>query len=348
MRGGWTAVLAALAGACVGAPPPAPNAGMDGTGESEDTGSTSTTGGPGVSVGPLTTALPTSGEPDDTTDTRPVWPQLVLSDGPLYDFGDVDVGEQGQQLFAVTNVGTGAATGLAGVDLLAPFAYVGGSYPGDGGDCGDSLGPGEVCLLTVELVPASYGPVQALLQVVHDDGDAGVELVGRGVGISDNLLINPGGERQGTPPPGWSNTGVGVWVAGSSAEVVAMEDSATIYANEGPSGVEYVLEQVVEIPEEWLGLAEVGELRLSFVGFSRSRIGSDEHRIRVEVRGARADVLDEHDSGWSTVPLWEELAFSSLAPGGARELVVELYCRKTAGALCSAFYDALELRLEYP
>ena len=48
------------------------------------------------------------------------------------------------------------------------------------------------------------------------------------------------------------------------------------------------------------------------------------------MRGARADVLDEHDSGWSTVPLWEELAFSSLAPGGARELVVELERRLEA------------------
>ncbi len=59
----------------------------------------------------------------------------------------------GQRLFGgtytlalqISNNGSAAADGIAPSQLSAPFSYLGGSYPGTGGTCGETLAPGASC-----------------------------------------------------------------------------------------------------------------------------------------------------------------------------------------------------------
>src|SRR5262249_45552644 len=66
----------------------------------------------------------------------------LQSDGPVHDFGAQGVGSTTPRQFFVTNTGAGTATLIAGAALAAPFAYAGGSFPGQGGNCAATLGPG--------------------------------------------------------------------------------------------------------------------------------------------------------------------------------------------------------------
>lgn len=341
MKGTSRGLIAAstLLAACVGAPPPPPGAGTG------DGGSSSTTGGPASSSGqphPSTTA-------DGTTASAPGEPLLFLGDEPVSTFDDVLIGEVEQELLPVTNLGDGPATGMSASVSAAPFAFVGGAYPGLGGTCADTLGPAEVCLLAIELAPDRFGRFEAELAVQHDHGEVGLGLQGRGVGHSDQLLANPGGERVGSPPPGWTNVGVGTWITGEPGEILPFDGVAFIEANTGPSGVEYVLEQEVLLDDgAWLELIGVGELRVELVSWARSRVGVDDHRVRLEYRDEFGGALGENVGQWSAHDRWEQQSVSELLPPGTRFVAVQLMCLKTQGTVCSAFYDGLELRVAYP
>lgn len=276
--------------------------------------------------------------------------QLWLSDGPTYDFGDVELGEASLHALTVTNVGDGLATGLVGGPLRAPYAYRGGVYPGIGGDCGDVLEPLAQCQIMLELRPDRFGPTQTQLQVVHDLGDASIAVQGRGVGSIELVLANPGGERTGAPPPGWTDAGPGAWIAASPDGVVLpFEGRSVILSDLGPNGAPYMLQQLVAIDDpQWLTLVDRGELQAAFVGRARSRAGSDGHRLRLQPLDARGEVLDDLSSPWSDVETWESVALEASLPVGTRSVLVELGCLKVDGTRCSAYFDALQLHAVYP
>ena len=52
----------------------------------------------------------------------------MISDGPAYGFGTLAT-KRRNHLFVVTNAGTAPATAMTST-LAAPFAYLGGGYPG--------------------------------------------------------------------------------------------------------------------------------------------------------------------------------------------------------------------------
>lgn len=351
---GWGLGSFALLVGCVGAPPPAPGAdtgsetGEVSTSTSALTSAVTTELPPGDTTAP---PLMTTGPDDDTSEGLPGTPELVISDGPVFDFGDVGLGEAAQGLLEVINVGGGVATGMTGTASSAPFSFAGGAYPGAGGDCGDSLAPGSGCLVVVELAPSYFGPFQGQLRVEHDAGEASAELVGRGVGASTNLLVNPGGERLGSPPPGWSDSGPGNWVAEPPTSVMPYEGVSIISAADGLSGPAYVLQQIVSLEDDngtWSPLIDSGELQMSFTAWARSRIGDDLYRIRLRYRDALAVTLGEYLTPWDSIPEWTEITLSETLPTGARSVVVELMCMKMQGTLCSGYFDALDLHVEYP
>lgn len=95
---------------------------------------------------------------------------LVISDGPTYDFGDVKFGESNSKMFTVTNTGGYIATNLAetGIDGLA-FSLLGG-YPGTGGTCGGSLAPGASCTIALQFTPAYQGVYTDTIEFRYYDG----------------------------------------------------------------------------------------------------------------------------------------------------------------------------------
>lgn len=110
---------------------------------------------------------------------------LVISNGPTYDFGNVQVGFTSNQLFTVTNTGGFFATGMFGIGLAAPFSFRGGGYPGVGGTCGSTLAPGANCTIDVEFSPTVIGFRLDTINLLYNDGvaaqQANRDVVGNGM-----------------------------------------------------------------------------------------------------------------------------------------------------------------------
>jgi hypothetical protein len=96
---------------------------------------------------------------------------LTISDGPTYDFQTKAVGSKTSHLFTVTVSGGLDATALTPGGLAAGFAFTGGSYPGTGGSCTDTLtlATGS-CTVAVTFSPTSAGPFSGALSIGYSDG----------------------------------------------------------------------------------------------------------------------------------------------------------------------------------
>jgi|GEM_PF-3212541 len=82
---------------------------------------------------------------------------LSISDGSIYDFGNVPVGSTGTHALQVQNVGSFDATNMVAMALSAPFSYEGGTYPGTNGTCGATLAAGAGCSIVVSVSPVALG-----------------------------------------------------------------------------------------------------------------------------------------------------------------------------------------------
>lgn len=311
----------------------------DSTSDVADAGGTfgvDTTGADGSSTGE---------PPPATGDGEPL---LALSDGPTFDFGAIDVGNQLVHSFTLTNNGDALATGIDGASLADPFAFTG-AFPGAAGTCGSSLPAGDGCTIEVRFTPGQIGPHAGTLSIVSDGPSVDREMMGGGAGRSDNLIANPGGESTGSPPPSWTNAGAGNWMAGNwGAGFPTPTGNNYLTATDGPNDQDYVLRQDVSL-EAWAALSDLGVLRLSFQGEARSlQDDNDSHRIRVRYRDAGGAVLDTWDTSWQGTGTWTLRSDERIAPAGTRSVRVDLMCRKTFGAYCDGYFDELELRASYP
>lgn len=103
----------------------------------------------------------------------PTSAQLSISDGPIYDYGDLVVGGAIDKTFTVTNSGSATATSLgAGTPALtAPFLFTGGSYPGTGATCGSSLAGSASCTIKVRFFPSAEAAIfQDIVLLSYNDG----------------------------------------------------------------------------------------------------------------------------------------------------------------------------------
>ncbi len=95
---------------------------------------------------------------------------LVISDGPVFDFGSVQASSSSSKVFTVTNLGGFTAIALSGGGLAAPFSFTGGAYPGVGGTCGSSLAPASNCTIQVRYAPVVVGSDSDTLNLDYNDG----------------------------------------------------------------------------------------------------------------------------------------------------------------------------------
>lgn len=112
---------------------------------------------------------------------------LAVSDAPAYDFGDVPIGVTVQHTLTLTN------TGPAPIFKIQPtltanngesIGFVGGSYPGTGGTCGDMLKPKSSCTIVIEITPTAEGPISSTLSFLYKSHG--------GLYITEQLLIGNG------------------------------------------------------------------------------------------------------------------------------------------------------------
>ena len=70
------------------------------------------------------------------------------------DFGSCAVNATVNGTFTITNIGDNAATKMTGTFYLSSsFAYLGGTYPGMGGTCTNTLPPKKSCTVVVSFTP---------------------------------------------------------------------------------------------------------------------------------------------------------------------------------------------------
>jgi len=328
------------------------------TGGGTDMGGTSMGSGvdttQGMSSGPVdSTGAPpddgSTGEPATGSAREPAL--LVISGSPEHDFGNVDLGASDIDVLTVSNDGGSDATGMAGQALAAPFSYTGGTYPGDGGDCEDTLAPQSSCTIELTFSPEVLGLHGETLAVAYDGAaDATRPLLGGGAGQSDNLIQNPGGEMNGQPPPSWTNTGAGEWGAGDPWDFPPPQGgSSMLLALNGPNGPNFILEQDIDV-SQWATTIDQGLMRFDFDGEARSWDNSeDEYRIRVRYRDAMGGGNGQWTSDWQVSNSWQTLSNDEAAPSGTRIIRIELGCRRSGGDnYCDAYFDDLVLTAYYP
>ena len=94
---------------------------------------------------------------------------LTISDGPTYNFGSIPYGATATKSFVVTNIGGVPASAMAGGGLAAPFNFLGGAYPGTGGDCATTLAASATCTIVVEYAPTIAGTLTDQIELNYND-----------------------------------------------------------------------------------------------------------------------------------------------------------------------------------
>ncbi len=87
------------------------------------------------------------------------------SDAQNYEFGAVAQGQKKDVTIVISNTGEESATALSETGLEAPFTLKGGTFPGTGGTCTDTLAGGASCNVVVEYAPT----VPVYTAVPHTD-----------------------------------------------------------------------------------------------------------------------------------------------------------------------------------
>lgn len=321
-----------------------------------DTSTTSPTGPAGSGQDTTQGSSTSSGSDPSGSGTDPVATatgdeaQLSLSGAPVVDLGDTAPQMLLTAVLTVTNLGGAEATGVVGAPLTEPFGYTGGAYPGAGGTCQETLAAGQSCTLDVSFVPQQFGLHFDTLSITYDQGAALTrDLVGGGTGQSENLLLNPGGEDPGAPPPSWVNEGPGQWQAGVvSGGFVVHEGTGCLYAGEGPFAQHYALVQDIDV-SAWAATIDHGAMRFEFSAWGRTEaLFDDEYRVLLRYRAGDDAQIDAWVSDEHHEPFWRMHGTQAAAPSGTRSIRVELGCIKLFGSECKAYFDALDLRAVYP
>ena len=83
------------------------------------------------------------------------------------------------------------------VGLNVPFRFVGGTYPGTGGNCTTTLNSGDLCNIVVEFAPLATGVATDSIDISYHNGAAAVNSTRgiQGTGLSVATLIISGTDQ---------------------------------------------------------------------------------------------------------------------------------------------------------
>lgn len=147
--------------------------------------------------GPVTTGgeSGTIGGPDSIhgTDSGHIGsPASLAVSPPSYNFQARSVRSYTRVTFTITNTGGQYATGLSARGLSAPYSFVGGSFPGVGGTCSNTLAPQSSCSMIVTFSPATVGRYKfnGLYVDYNANPSINVPLDGAGTDIATLSLSN--------------------------------------------------------------------------------------------------------------------------------------------------------------
>ncbi len=98
-------------------------------------------------------------------------PTAALSFSPSsYDFGKIIQTQTSTKTITVVHSGPIAATSMSLGALSAPYSFKGGTYPGTGGTCSDSLSSGS-CTMVIDFAPTNTGVKNQTLSLNYYNGN---------------------------------------------------------------------------------------------------------------------------------------------------------------------------------
>ena len=156
-----------------------------------------------------------------TADSHPI---LTFEYGSSYDFGNKFVGSSTDLRIKITNSGRVTAENIIINNMSLPFSFKGGSYPGSGGTCANSLVPGETCNIIINYSPTAKG--QHLQEIVLNYLNNGrteantLNLLAWGFTQAALSIAAADGDSFGTVASGYSATKI-YTVTHSSGDVAA-------------------------------------------------------------------------------------------------------------------------------
>lgn len=348
-----------LSGACAFDPGHAAATGAS-VGDGSDAGTTAsestsvaTTDAADASGSASSTSGPTT-QGDSSTDTSGLGvAEVQIADGALVDFGSVLDGETAERLIEVVNVGNAPATALAAAPFAEEFGFVGGAYPGLGGDCGDTLAASATCSVDVVYAPSDWGPDAVDLTLVYHDGVTGMTaanapLRGIGIGTSGELLTNGDAESMGSPPPGWAAPPGGGMFWTTNSVVPPHGGSWSIYPGTEGGPSDFTLTQTIDVAQ-WAAAIDVDGIDVQLSGWTRSfSDGNDVSSVRVEFLDMAGAALGVLDSPAYSLGTWQQFMLAGKTPAGTRKVAVSLRCHKDTGNTCDGFFDDLTATAAYP
>jgi hypothetical protein len=131
--------------------------------------------------------------------------ELSIAPWPSYAFPPTPIGQKAQATFTASPVGNGGVANVT-AKLAAPFAFVGGAYPGVGGTCGANIA--APCTVVVEFTPGQVCGFWGQLELDYDSCGGQKELT---LGLSGPVVPGP------TPTTCASSNTLYVSPAGSDA-----------------------------------------------------------------------------------------------------------------------------------
>ncbi|MCH9680882.1 MAG: hypothetical protein K0V04_05565 [Deltaproteobacteria bacterium] len=325
-------------------------AGQPGAGtEASDSGTSATTETPADGTSSVGSSEGSSS--DGTTDDGQA--QLVLTRGDLLDFGEAEIGSQVALLVQVDNIGTADATGLMSTPLgnehfEGPFGYREFQYPGTDGTCGESIAPGESCLIDLVYVP-NLGAQLGQWSIDYDGGPGPLtaDLQGSGFGTTASLVPDGGAEDCPplAPPRPWIQPDGPHWgcVPGAFAGVDPFEGAQVFAAVLDPPLVTTLSLPITLVPSFGTATGTVmGALSVATISID----GIDEHRVQLRYLDQDGALIEQFDSGFETEATWSLVEDARLVPAAATVVEIILSCQQPeGGGACAAAFDAVDYRL---
>ena len=283
---------------------------------------------------------------DDTTGPPVGQALLKFADAPAFDFGTVGVSGAAAQFLTLRNDGSEPATAMSGT-LAGAFAFRGGDYPGTQGDCGETLEPRTSCTLHVAPAPDEIAVAAGSIEIDYFDGNAdataSLDLVANVT--TGELILNPGFEDcTDGQPDDWFDNGPGTWEClGETANVDPLSGTTMAAGASGRFNDPFRLAQDVDLSEYATQIDE-GTIAFSFTAFAATWSEDDDaYRIVLRYADDQPMQLELFDSEWQTGQAWAEYTDTRVPPTGTRVARVVLFCEKSIGMFCDAFFDDLTL-----
>lgn len=275
---------------------------------------------------------------------------LVFPGGDPYDFLFEEIGDTDVAALEILNIGNAAATGVTPTGELAPeFTYTGGRFPGELGNCQETIPAGEMCIVHIEFRPMTLGPLSSTLELAYSGGERGVatlQLLAEARGTTANLVPDGGFEacRVDGSPDAWAPDGRGAvpFVCSEATDSIDPQTGDRMLVSAVPNGAPTRMTLQLDLGSMNEAIAS-GEVTSTLNVWGQSS-ADDQHQVTLEFLDAARGSLETFDSGALDAADWTETVDERAVPTTAAFASIGIACVPGAEP-CEATVDDVSFTL---